>query len=169
MAVTRRARKHSPLSIVVVEWSRTRKRYERQGVLVESAAIAKAMEECQADAVVRGLRQERAAERRALLDQQYIAEFAERIRQLYPGCPAGEEERIAHFACEKYSGRVGRSAMAKRLDAEAVFLAVQAHVRHEHTNYDTLLMKSWDRGSARFEVQEKVDSVIQRWSKTRRK
>src|SRR5262252_7224040 len=31
-ALTRRATKHSPLRAVVVEWSRARKRYERQGI-----------------------------------------------------------------------------------------------------------------------------------------
>lgn len=34
-ALTRRARKHSTLSAVVLRWSRARKRYERQGLLVE--------------------------------------------------------------------------------------------------------------------------------------
>ena len=34
-ALTRRAKKASGLSAVVVRWSRTRKRYERQGLLVE--------------------------------------------------------------------------------------------------------------------------------------
>jgi len=33
-ALTRRARKHSGLSAVLVHFSRARKRYERQGVLV---------------------------------------------------------------------------------------------------------------------------------------
>jgi hypothetical protein len=37
--LTRRARKASTLSAVVVRWSRTRKRYERQGLLVEQAAL----------------------------------------------------------------------------------------------------------------------------------
>ena len=32
-ALTRRARAHSPLQAVVLEWSRSRKRYERQGVV----------------------------------------------------------------------------------------------------------------------------------------
>src|SRR5438552_19213073 len=41
-ALTRRARKHSALSTVVLKWSRSRKRYERQGVLVEDAALAQA-------------------------------------------------------------------------------------------------------------------------------
>jgi hypothetical protein len=37
--VTRRARTASTLSAVVVRWSRARKRYERQGLLVEPAAL----------------------------------------------------------------------------------------------------------------------------------
>jgi hypothetical protein len=38
-ALTRRAKKGSRLSAVVVRWSRTRKRYERQGILVEESAL----------------------------------------------------------------------------------------------------------------------------------
>ena len=41
-ALTRRARKHSALSAVVVRFSRARKRYERQGVLVEESALEQA-------------------------------------------------------------------------------------------------------------------------------
>jgi hypothetical protein len=37
--LTRRARKASTLSAVVVRWSRARRRYERQGLLVEQAAL----------------------------------------------------------------------------------------------------------------------------------
>jgi hypothetical protein len=52
-ALTRRARKHSTLDAVVVRFSRTRGRYERQGVLVEEAALEQAERECLADADVR--------------------------------------------------------------------------------------------------------------------
>jgi hypothetical protein len=38
-ALTRRARAKSERSAVVVRWSRTRKRYERQGLLVEPQAL----------------------------------------------------------------------------------------------------------------------------------
>lgn len=44
-ALTRRARMHCTLQAVVLEWSRSRKRYERQGVLVESVALRQAEEE----------------------------------------------------------------------------------------------------------------------------
>ena len=48
-ALTRRAKKASGLSAVVVRWSRTRKRYERQGLLVEEAALEQAEQQCLAD------------------------------------------------------------------------------------------------------------------------
>ena len=45
-ALTRRARKHSILSAVVLKWNQARKRHERQGLLVESRALEKAEREC---------------------------------------------------------------------------------------------------------------------------
>ncbi len=45
-ALTRRAHRASNLSAVVVRFSRARKRYERQGILVEEAALAAAEREC---------------------------------------------------------------------------------------------------------------------------
>ena len=41
-ALTRRSRKHSTLCAVVLRWSRARKRYERQGLLVEKGALDQA-------------------------------------------------------------------------------------------------------------------------------
>lgn len=163
-ALTRRARKHSTLAAVVLEWSRSRKRYERQGLLVEQQALEQAEQECLADADVRAHRQQREAERRAELDQEYVERFAGRVRQLFPGCPPGREMTIAEHACLKYSGRVGRSAGAKELDEEAIRLAVVAHVRHAETEYDTLLARGYDRRDARSEVAEAVHRVLARWA-----
>jgi len=42
-ALSRRARKASRLAAVVVRFSRSRKRYERQGILVEEAALQQAL------------------------------------------------------------------------------------------------------------------------------
>jgi hypothetical protein len=61
MALTRRAKKHSTLSAVVLKWSRARKRYERQGLLVEEQALEKAEDECLTDSDVRERRREREA------------------------------------------------------------------------------------------------------------
>ena len=163
VALTRRARKHSTLSAVVLQWSRARKRYERQGLLVEAQALEKAEEECLADSEVRALRQEREATRRAALDRQYVDQFAARVRELFPTCPTGRERDIAEHACLKYSGRVGRSASAKALDEAAVCFAVIAHVRHRETPYDAFLARGHDRWEARVAVEEAVRRVLQRW------
>ena len=162
-ALTRRSRKHSTLSPVVLKWSQARKRYERQGVLVELEALEQAEAECLADQDVRARRREREAVRRAELDQEYVERFAKKVRKLYPNCPPGTETAIAEHACLKYSGRVGRSAAAKDLDEKAVRLAVGAHVRHAETNYDQLLAMGNDRHQARAEVKGAVRAVLARW------
>jgi hypothetical protein len=155
-ALTRRSRKHSTLAVVVLKWSRARKRYERQGLLVEAPALEQAEEECLADSEARARRREREAARRAGLDRQYVEAFAQRVRELFPGCPVGREVTIAEHACLKYSGGVGRSAAAKSLDEAAIRLAVVAHIRHQETPYDTLLAQRYDRWDARLQVEERV-------------
>lgn len=162
-ALTRRASKHSGLRAVVVRWSRTRKRYERQGILVEEEALRRAEEECLSDAEAREARRRREAERREALDRAYVEAFARAVRERYPRCPRGAEVEIAEHACRKYSGRVGRSAAAKRLEPEAVDLAVRAHVRHRRTNYDRYLMAGWDRAEARAAVEGEVEAVLAAW------
>ncbi len=162
-ALTRRSTKYSRVSAVVVKFSRRRRRHERQGTLVEAAALEKAEAECLNDEDARARARERAAERRAVMDAAYLAEFAERLRAIYPGCPEDEARAIAEHACEKHSGRVGRTASAKSLDEGAITLAVRAHIRHVHTPYDRLFAKGWDRQSARREVADRIDEVARRW------
>ncbi|MFN0119136.1 MAG: DUF2293 domain-containing protein [Blastocatellia bacterium] len=164
MALTRRARKHSALFAVVLKWSRSRRRYERQGLMVEDEALDKAEEECLADADARERRRAREHIRREELDQQYIDDFALRVRELYPRCPAQREFLIALHACQKYSGRVGRSASAKRLDEEAIRLAVIAHIRHRETGYDQMLSAGADRQDARASVKKKIDNLLREWA-----
>jgi hypothetical protein len=167
-AVTRRARKLSTLSAVVLKWSRARKRYERQGLLVEEAALHEAEASCLADEEARARRRERSALRRAELDEGFVARFAARVRELFPSRPEGRETVIAEHACEKYSGRVGRSAAARRLDDEAVRLAVVAHVRHRETAYDEMLARGEDREAARARVRNEVEATLERWSRPSR-
>ena len=162
-ALTRRARKHSRLSAVVLEWSRARQRYERQGLLVEDEALETAEVECLADQEARAAARARAAQRRQELDERYVQSFAQRVRELFPGCPPGREMAIAEHSCRKYSGRVGRSSSAKALDEQAVRLAVVAHVRHAETRYDDLLLQGWDRYEAREQVRSRVEQVLEEW------
>jgi hypothetical protein len=162
-ALTRRSRKYSGLAAVVVKWSRARKRYERQGLLVENEALERAEKECAVDEEARKLARARAAVRRDELDLEYIRSFAGRVREIYPFCPTGRERLIAEHACRKYSGRVGRSAAAKALDQEAVRLAVTAHVRHAETDYDEFLLDGIERREARDKVYSKVSRILDRW------
>ena len=138
-ALTRRSKKHSTLSAVVLKWSRACKRYERQGLLVEEQALIKAEEECLSDSEARERRRLREAVRREEQDRNYVEQFAAKIRAMYPNCPPDKEVVIAEHACQKYSGQVGRSSAAKSPDEIAVELAVVAHIRHAETNYDSLL------------------------------
>lgn len=162
-ALTRRATKYSPLRAVVVQWARARKRYERQGILVTPSAIERAEAECLADEDRRARQRERAAEQRADEDRKYETAVAETLKELFPGCPPDERARIAAWTCRKHSGRVGRSAAAKEFQPEALRLAVVAHIRHEHTGYDELLMQCGDRRQARERVHGEIDKVLIRW------
>lgn len=162
-ALSRRSKKYSTLSAVVLQWSRSRKRYERQGILIEHEALKQAEEECLADADVRELRRVRAEAGRTEQESQYREKFAERVRALFPSCPDGIEHVIATHACQKYSNRVGRSAEAKMFDEDAIRLAVIAHVRHRETNYDKMLSMGYDRHEARMLIQRDVDAVIGKW------
>jgi hypothetical protein len=162
-ALTRRAKKASSLSAVVVRFSRARKRYERQGLLVEEGALDQAEAECLADEEIRARRRLREESRRAESDLEFRAAFATAIRELFPGCPSDRAEAIAAHTALRGSGRVGRTAAGRKLDPEAISLAVVAAVRHSDTAYDSLLMAGVERADARRQVQSQVDGVLTEW------
>ena len=162
-ALSRRAKRISGLSAVVVRWSRTRKRYERQGILAEAEAIERAEQECLSDDDVRARRRERDKARRASDDVRFQTEFAAAIRNLFPGCPPRRADEMARHAATRGSGRIGRSAAARALHPDAVHLAVAASVRHVDTDYDELLMSGVDRATARHQVRQRVEDVLRAW------
>jgi hypothetical protein len=168
-ALTRRATKASGLSAVVVRWSRSRKRYERQGVLVEEHALTAAEQQCLSDADVRARRRERDQVRRASADGEFQARLAEEITRLFPGCPAGRATAIAEHTGVRGSGRIGRSAAGRALDENAITLAVVASVRHQDTGYDTLLMSGLPRDAARDQVRPAIDRVLTAWRQPSRR
>jgi hypothetical protein len=163
-ALTRRAKKASGLSAVVVRWSRARKRYERQGLLVEEQALEQAEQQCLADEDARMRRRERDRERRADEDVEFAAKVAEEILCLFPRCPRRRADAIAQHTSLRGSGRVGRSAAGRALDEQAITLAVAASVRHEDTGYDSLLMSGVGRAEARDRVRPAVDRILAAWS-----
>jgi hypothetical protein len=166
-ALTRRAKKASRPSAVVVQWSRTRKRYERQGILAEPEAIEQAEQECLADSETRERRRARDAQRRAAEDTQFVADLARAIRLRFPGCPPERAARIAAHAGARSSGRIGRTSAGRALDPEAVRAAVVAAVRHEATRYDDLLMGGIPRDDARELVRDDIDRVLRAWQESR--
>jgi hypothetical protein len=162
-ALTRRARKHSALSAVVVRFSRARKRYERQGVMVEESALEQAQAECSADGEQRSVRRERAEIYRDKQDQVLAMRMAESILQMFPGCPPEEAQAIAAHTSVRGSGRVGRTASGRALEEEALRAAVVASIRHRHTKYDRLLMRGFGRMDARETVRGDIDRVLESW------
>lgn len=162
-ALTRRAKKASRLSAVVVRFSRTRHRYERQGALVEEEALTLAEEACLADEEVRRRRRERDEAARVEHDEAFHAEFAAEISRLFPGCPQMRALAIARHAGTRRSGRVGRTAAGRALDERVIALAVVASIRHLDTAYDDLLMAGVDRSDARARVRDEVELLLENW------
>ncbi|MGH7972817.1 MAG: DUF2293 domain-containing protein [Limisphaerales bacterium] len=163
-ALSRRARKHSSLSAVVVKFSRARKRYERQGLLVTDTAIQLAEEECAADAPERASRRAQAAVFREVQDAEFVQVVTKALLEQYPNCPASEAESVAAHTAERGSGRVGRSAAGRAMESQALELAIRAHIRHQHTDYDALLMRGVPRLDARAQVRREIDRVMAMWS-----
>lgn len=162
-ALTRRAKKASRLSAVVVQWNRARKRYQRLGILVEESALEQAEQQCLADEDARMRRRERDRERRADSDVELQVRMVEEITRLFPGCPAQRAQAIAGHTSLRGSGRVGRSAAGRSLDEKAMTLAVVASVRHEDTDYDSLLMSGVPRDVARERIKATIDRVLRAW------
>ncbi|CAL9387153.1 DUF2293 domain-containing protein [Streptomyces sp. enrichment culture] len=162
-ALTRRAREASGRWAVVVRHDRRRTRYERQGILVEEAALARAEAACRADAGARARRRARDAERRAARDAAFTVALEAEIRRLFPGCPADRAAEIAAHASVRGSGRVGRTAAGRALDEGAVTAAVRASVRHRDTPYDALLLSGVPRHQARVRVAPAIEAVLVSW------
>ncbi len=146
-----------------MRFNRRRSRYERQGVLVEEEALARAEERCLVDAEARRRRRVRDAARRAAEDLRFTAAFAAEIRRLFPGCPQERTWEVAAHASVRGSGRVGRSAAGRALSEGAVTSAVVASVRHVDTPYDQLLMSGVPRHEARRRIAAVVEERLGAW------
>jgi hypothetical protein len=166
-ALTRRASKHSQRAAVVVRFSRSRGRYERQGLLVETSALAKAEHECVQDAGERAAARLRNAEVRREQDRILVVQMTGHIGTLFPGCPPAERAAIAEHTAVRGSGRVGRTEAGRALEQDALTAAVVAAIRHRHTKYDELLAKGLDRTAARQQVAGIIDGILATWREPR--
>ena len=58
---------------------------------------------------------------------------------------------------------------SKELSPEAIRLAVIAHIRHVHTNYDELLARYGDRDTAREWIRGQVSAIVDDWQRPGRR
>jgi len=164
-ALTRRAGRNSERTAVVVRFSRSRGHYERQGILVEPSALAKAEQECSEDAGERAKARAAGAARRQEEDRKLIASMTLEIGKLFPRCPPREAAAIAAHTATRNSGRVGRTLAGRNLDEGALTAAVTAAVRHQYTEYDAMLAGSVDRIVARQQIADQVEAILAVWRK----
>jgi hypothetical protein len=102
-----------------------------------------------------------AVQKRDALD---IAKTTKELRSQFPKMPGSERELILKHGFKKHSRRVGRTASLTL--EKKVMLAVIAHVRHTHTEYDTLLRKGQTRELARVAIWRKIENVMREWGCT---
>lgn len=88
--------------------------------------------------------------------------FAATIKRLFAKMPEEDLNTILRHALRKRSGRVGRTGKLD-LDKKA-YLAVQAHIRHRHTDYDEITKASKGRDAARDATRGQVLSVLVEWA-----
>ncbi|RAO67765.1 uncharacterized protein BHQ10_003777 [Talaromyces amestolkiae] len=83
----------------------------------------------------------------------------------FPAIPPKCLERVLEHAFLKGSGRVGR--ISTKTDAKKATLAVEAHIRHEHTGYERLMQEEdVGREEARRRVWGEVRRARDEWAGT---
>lgn len=143
---TRRARQYSDTTVDVVRYNGYGN--VKVGILADVKAVERAIAESEA---TRDERKRKAAEAQMRFEQR----FGEAIREQFPQCPAGCADEIVARACSKGSRRVGRSAMGRALNPDAIRWAVGAHIRHNHTAYEMLLEQA--KAEARYLAVDRED------------
>ncbi|KAH9430036.1 hypothetical protein MCOR02_009758 [Pyricularia oryzae] len=95
-------------------------------------------------------------------DDAGLRAFELELRRLFPQAPADAAETVARHALVKRSRRVGR---AGTMDMDKkVRLAVTAHIRHRHTDYDAMLARGVPREEARTKVWARIVEVADGWA-----
>lgn len=87
--------------------------------------------------------------------------FSKAIKRLFPQIPETDLEQCVSRTLQKRSGRVGRTG--KITIDEKARLAVAAHARHRHTEYEALLRGKKAQGEARKEVYPVIRRVLREW------
>ncbi|KAK4106965.1 hypothetical protein N658DRAFT_398656, partial [Parathielavia hyrcaniae] len=83
--------------------------------------------------------------------------FEEAILKHFPNIPKTEVSQIPKHSLKKHSRRVGRTGTVALHDR--VKLAVRAHIRHLHTDYNQLLKQGVGRPAARDKILARLNEV----------
>jgi len=85
--------------------------------------------------------------------------LAKALTALIPLAPYADAEAIREAA--------GQRKLRELPPSIAIWIATVTHVRHAHSDYDTLLAKGYDRDSARHFVIDQMNAVLTTWRATR--
>ncbi|GAB1199255.1 hypothetical protein APSETT444_008601 [Aspergillus pseudonomiae] len=124
------------------------------GIRVPSDVYAAVLESAAATAETR-------ANAVKLRDEKDLAHSRELLRTQFPLMPAESLEAILNHAFLKGSGRVGRTAT--KSDERKADLAVEAHIRHMHTPYESMLHAGASREEARNAVWGLIKAIKTAW------
>lgn len=82
------------------------------------------------------------------------------LNELVPMIPFNEAEEVKALASQKHLRHLPVPI--------SVWLSLVAHVRHVHTDYDSLLDDGYDRDAARHFVLDDINDVLSTWQATRK-
>ncbi|MEQ1403593.1 DUF2293 domain-containing protein [Neorhizobium sp. Rsf11] len=86
-----------------------------------------------------------------------LAAIEQHIRYHHPGCP--------DFAVSYFSNEIAQKEWLDAPLGQAVGITMQSFLRHEMTDYDTLLLHGMERAEARRRVQPRIDAMLKIWRK----
>ncbi len=165
--VSRKARKLSGDSAVVLEWSRTRKRYERQGLMLELPAVEQAELECVEHWIAKARQAQESGEIRIGKGRKRaIRETASRIvigiRQHFPHCPEETAQAAAELAAPPLALFFSEGAqLTKFLSRPYVRAVLITYLRR------TLAPKGKERAprATPSEVPEEILALLKKWER----
>ncbi|PYI04139.1 hypothetical protein BO78DRAFT_348139 [Aspergillus sclerotiicarbonarius CBS 121057] len=97
-----------------------------------------------------------------LRDEKDSGRARELLRTHFPLMPEESLDTVLQHAFLKGTGRVGR--VSKLSDERKANLAVEAHIRHTHTRYESLLKDGKGRDQARKATREVVQAIKTTWA-----
>lgn len=86
-----------------------------------------------------------------------IEAIVDHLRRKHPGCP--------DFAVAYFSTEIARKEWKGVTLGKAVGITMQNFLRHQMTDYETLLLLGMDRGEARLRVQPRINAMLRVWRK----